>query len=112
MENLGRPEEAAEAYSNYLKSDMAHTIIGRINRAFYLSANHRYREAAVMFQSLDKALAVYSPSISLDWIHEYYLPKFEANLHAGCRDSALVQATKICETLDSTLTYYMHDEGS
>ena len=112
MENLGRPEEAAEAYSNYLKSDMAHTIIGRINRAFYLSANHRYREATVMFQSLDKALAVYSPSISLDWIHEYYLPKFEANLHAGCRDSALVQATKICETLDSTLTYYMHDEGS
>ena len=110
-EHLGKPEEAEEAYHAYLKSDMAHTIIGKINRAFYLSASHHYKEAADLFQTLDKALAVYSPSISLDWIHEYYLPKFEANLHAGRRDSAFVQAAMICETLDSTLTTYMHDEG-
>ncbi len=112
LEHLGRPDEAAEAYNKYLKSDMAHTVIGRLNRAFYLSASHHYREAAIIFQSLDKALAVYSPSISLDWIHEYYLPKFEANLNAGMRDSAYVQAAMICERLDTTLTKYMHDEGS
>ena len=112
LEHLGRPDEAAEAYNKYLKSDMAHSVIGRLNRAFYLSASHHYREAAVIFQSLDKALAVYSPSISLDWIHEYYLPKFEANLNAGLRDSAYAQAAMICERLDTTLTHYMHDEGS
>lgn len=110
-EHLGKPEEAEDAYHAYLKSDMAHTIIGKINRAFYLSASHHYKEAADLFQSLDKALAVYSPSVTLDWIHEYYLPKFEANLHAGRLDSAFVQATLICEELDSTLTTYMHDEG-
>ncbi len=112
LEHLGRKEEAKEAYNQYLKSDMAHTVIGRINRAYYLSASHHYREASIIFQSLDKALAVYSPSISLDWIHEYYLPKFEANLHAGRRDSAYVQAATICERLDTTLTKYMHEEAN
>jgi serine phosphatase RsbU (regulator of sigma subunit) len=90
---------------------MAHTILGKFNRAFYLSASKHYKEAADVFQQMDNVLAMYSPSISLDWIHEYYLPKFEANLHAGRRDSAFVQAEQICETLDSTLTTYMHDEG-
>ena len=110
-EYLGNPEEAEKAYHTYLKSDMAHTILGKLNRAFYLSASKHYKEAADIFQQLDNVLAMYSPSISLDWIHEYYLPKFEANLHAGRRDSAFVQAEQICETLDSTLTTYMHDEG-
>ena len=111
FEHLGKPEEAKEAYHTYLKSDMAHTILGKFNRAFYLSASKHYKEAADVFQQMDNVLAMYSPSISLDWIHEYYLPKFEANLHAGRRDSAFVQAEQICETLDSTLTTYMHDEG-
>lgn len=111
FEHLGKPEEAKEAYHTYLKSDMAHTILGRFNRAFYLSASKHYKEAADVFQHMDNVLAMYSPSISLDWIHEYYLPKFEANLHAGRRDSAFVQAEQICENLDSTLTTYMHDEG-
>lgn len=111
-EYLGKPEEAKQAYHTYLKSDMAHTILGRLNRAFYLSASKHYKEAADVFQQLDNVLAMYSPSISLDWIHEYYLPKYEANLHAGRRDSAFVQAEQICETLDSTLTTYLHDEGS
>ena len=111
FEHLGKPEEAKEAYHTYLKSDMAHTILGRFNRAFYLSASKHYKEAADVFQQMDNVLAMYSPSISLDWIHEYYLPKFEANLHAGRRDSAFVQAEQICENLDSTLTTYMHDEG-
>ena len=111
FEHLGKPEEAKEAYHTYLKSDMAHTILGRFNRAFYPSASKHYKEAADVFQQMDNVLAMYSPSISLDWIHEYYLPKFEANLHAGRRDSAFVQAEQICENLDSTLTTYMHDEG-
>ena len=111
FEHLGKPEEAKEAYHTYLKSDMAHTILGRFNRAFYRSASKHYKEAADVFQQMDNVLAMYSPSISLDWIHEYYLPKFEANLHAGRRDSAFVQAEQICENLDSTLTTYMHDEG-
>ncbi len=112
LEHIGKPEEAKEAYHQYLKSDMAHTILGKLNRAFYLSASHHYKEAADAFQTLDNYLNMYSPSISLDWIHEFYLPKFEANLHAGRRDSAFVQAEQICESLDSTLTTYMHDEGS
>ena len=111
LEHLGEPEEAEKAYHTYLKSDMAHTILGKLNRAFYLSASKHYKEAADIFQSLDNALAMYSPSISLDWIHEYYLPKYEANLHAGRKDSAFVLSKQICETLDSTLTTYMHDEG-
>ena len=112
LEHMGRKEEAKEAYAKYLKSDMAHTVIGRLNRAYYLSASHNYSEAATIFQSLDKALAVYSPSISLNWIHEYYLPKFETNLNAGLRDSAYMQAAMICERLDTTLTKYMHDEAN
>ncbi len=111
LEHLGRQNEAKEAYHTYLKSDMAHTILGKVNRAFYLSASHRYREAAKDFQSLDKFMSMYSPSVSLDWIHEFYLPKFKTNALAGRRDSAYVQAWQICETLDSALTNYMHDEG-
>ncbi len=110
-QHMGKEEDAKEAFQNFLKSDIANTEAGKINRAYYLLACHHYKDAADLFQSLDNALTVYSPSISLAWLHEYYLPKFQANLHAGNIDSANVQAMMICEALDTTLTAYMHNEG-
>lgn len=110
LQELDKPEEAAEAYKRFLETDYSKTGPGRINANEYLVVAQRYREAAENYRYLDKTLNDWGMGVSLDNIQLYLLPKYQANAKAGRRDSAVVAGTKILAILDSAITEKKNSE--
>lgn len=112
LEELGRSEEAAEAYRAYTASDYAQTDDGRSDACEYLIVAHRYDEAADNLKELDCMMDEWGYKLTLDNIQSYLLPKYRANAGAGRRDSAMVMATRICEALDSALAWQKNSDAA
>ena len=104
LQGLNKPDEAANAYLAFLKTDYSKTDAGRINANDYLVAAHRYQEAADNYRCLDKMMAEGGMELSLDNIQLYMLPKYMANKEAGRGDSARVAAQRILLELDEAIT--------
>ena len=106
LQGLKKPNEAAKAYQEFLKTDYSKTGQGRINANEYLIAAQRYSEAADNYRYLDQMFAQTGMELSLDNIQLYMLPKFRANMEAGRRDSTRIIATNLLSLLDSAITAY------
>lgn len=104
LQGLGKSDEAAKAYQEFLKTDYSQTGPGRINANDYLVAAERYHEAATNYRFLDKTLSDWGMELSLDNIQLYLLPKYRANAKAGRRDSARHTGMRILNLLDSAIT--------
>ena len=103
-QGLGKKEEAAQAYQNFLKTDYSKTGAGHIIANDYLVAAHRYREAANNYRYLDQVLGDMGMEKTLDNIQLYMLPKYQSNAEAGRMDSAIVAGKRILAVLDSAIT--------
>ena len=103
-QGLNKPDEAAQAYQAFLKTDYSRTGPGHINANDYLVAAQRYGEAAYNYRFLDQTLEHWGMEPSLDNIQLYMLPKYRANAEAGRRDSARVMGERILMLLDSAIT--------
>ena len=112
LEYLNRPKEAAAAYEAYLNTDKSKSPVGNINKADYLFAAKRYREAAKALEDLNHVLAMYGVGMTLDEIQNNYLRKFQANMLSGRRDTAVAVAIEVCEGLDSAITNYKNERSS
>ena len=104
LQGLDKPQEAAEAYQAFQKTDYSQTAPGRINANEYLVAAKRFKEAADNYRYLDQTLSGWGMELSLDNIQLYLLPKYRANAEAGRRDSALAAGRRILSILDSAIT--------
>ena len=104
LQGLNKPDEAAKAYKEFLKTNYSQTTLGRINANDYLVAAHRFREAADNYRNLDQMLSDRGMEPSLDNIQLYMLPKYRANAEAGRHDSARVMGAHILALLDSAIT--------
>ena len=105
LQGLNKPEEAAEAYKSFLKTDYSKTPAGHINANDYLVAAHRYAEASDNYRYLDQTLHDWGMEPStLDNIQLYLLPKYMASVQAGRGDSARVAAQRILYVLDEAIT--------
>ena len=104
LQGLGRQEEAAKVFDTFLTSKFSKTPEGRINANDYLFAANRWDEAADNYQSLDAMLGNQQGAYSIDNIQDMLLKKYQANLLAGRRDSALAVSKLICDSLDVALT--------
>lgn len=105
LEGLGREEEAAKAYDDYLRTRFSQTDEGRMEAAEFLAVAGRWDEAADNYAGLD-ALASGSGDVapfSLENIQKTELKKFRANKLAGRVDSANAVAQLICLALDSAI---------
>lgn len=100
LEGLDRKTEAANVYENYLNTDYSQTPEGRINANDYLVAANRWEEAADNYSSLDAILGQRKGSYSIDDIKDLVLKKYQANLLAGRRDSAIAVSLQISNALD------------
>ena len=98
-EGLGKPEEAAKAFDTFLATDYAKTPEGRIAANDYLIVAKRWGEAADNYQSLTALLGDSEDSYSLDNIQSLVLKKYQANLLAGRRDSAVAISMQLCDSL-------------
>ena len=99
LEGLGNADEAAKAFDAFLTTAYAKTPEGRIMANDYLIAAKRWGEAADNYQSLDALLDGNQGGYSLDNIQELVLKKYQANLLAGRRDSAVALSMLLCDSL-------------
>ena len=98
-EGLAKAEEAAKAFDAFQATDYAKTPEGRIAANDYLIAAKRWGEAADNYQSLTALLGDGEDSYSLDNIQSLVLKKYQANLLAGRRDSAITISMQLCDSL-------------
>lgn len=112
LQYLNRPVEAEAAYKAFLKTDKSKSPLGNVNKADYLFAARRYREAAKALEDLNHVLSMYGIGMSLDEIQNNYLRKFHANMLSGRRDTAVAVAIEVCEALDSAIMNYNHERSS
>ena len=103
LQPLGRVDEAAAAYQAYEATKYGKSSYGRIDATTYLMEAKRYEEAANYYRELDNVLNEWGIDYSLDNIRGFLSPKYQANLGAGRRDSALAVATQAFEVLDSAI---------
>jgi serine phosphatase RsbU (regulator of sigma subunit) len=99
LEGLGRTDEAARAFDAFRTSGYAKTPEGRIMANDYLIAAKRWGEAADNYQSLNTFLAEGEDSYTLENIQNLVLKKYQANLLAGRRDSAVAVGLLLCDSL-------------
>lgn len=107
----GKDKEAAQAYNEYLNTAFSKTLIGSTNRAYYLAAAHKWQDAAIAMEKVDEAMAPYVNDLSLDFIHDVYLKKYQVNMMAGRKDTATYVAHQICQDLDSAITHFTHEKA-
>lgn len=99
-QGLGKPEDANKAYVAFLTTQFSKTAEGRILANDYLAAAQRWDEAADNYRSLDAHLGnQQGGGYTIDNIKNLVLPKYQANLLAGRRDSALAVSGVICDSL-------------
>ena len=99
LQGLNKDEEAAKAYEKFLTTKFSKTPKGRIDANDYLTAAHRWDEAAENYNSLDAMMGETSKNYSLDNIENLVLKKYHTNLQAGRRDSAAKIAMDISNSL-------------
>ena len=99
LEGLGKADEAAKAFDTFRTTQFAKTPEGRIMANDYLFAAKRWGEAADNYQSLDALLGEGEDGYSLDNIQELVLKKYQANLLAGRRDTAVAVSMLLCDSL-------------
>lgn len=96
---LDKPEEASKVYEAFLATDFSKTPEGRILANDYLVAAQRWDEAAYNYRSLDAHLG--SAGYTIGNIKNMVLRKYQTNLQAGRRDSAIAVSLMICDSLEN-----------
>ena len=99
LEGLGNADEASKAFDAFQTTAYAKTPEGRIMANDYLITAKRWDEAADNYQSLDALLDGNQGGYSLDNIQELVLKKYQANLLAGRRDTAVALSMLLCDSL-------------
>ena len=100
----GRHADAEKAFAEYLSTQTAKQLGSIINSCRYLMATGRYEEAARNMAQLDAFMGENGYQPDLENIGRFMIPKFQVNLLAGRRDSALQVASQIAAAYESALS--------
>ena len=103
LEGLGKKEDAAKVFDAFRETDFSKTPEGRINANDYLIIANRWNEAADNYRSLDALLGEQKTPFTIETIQDMLLKKYQANLLAGRKDTALAVSKQICDTLSYAL---------
>ena len=112
LQGLGHEAEAKAAYNRALKTNYAKTVEGQYEAISYLMTAQRWQEAARSFERLDELNQRYERTLSLEYLHNILIPKYQANINAGKTDSALAVGSKIYQELDSAIVRMQRDDAA
>ena len=104
LEGLGRTSEADSAFDSFRKTHYSQTSDGAILAADYQMFTEKWKDAADSWSYLDEFRKQYASDYSMENIQLTFLKKYESNLRAGRKDSAMAVAMNILSHLDSTIT--------
>ena len=103
LEGLGRHEEAASEYDEYMQTDFAQTPEGLTNATEYLTLAQRWEEAVDCYRMFSNYLSLDSLLYTLDQVQHFMLKKYNAYMMINSIDSANALARTICMSLDSII---------
>ena len=103
LEGLGKKGEADKAFAEFEKTHYSQTADGAILAADYQMFAKKWKDAAESWSYLDEFRKEFSADYSLENIQLTFLKKYESNLMAGRKDSAMATAMDILAHLDSTI---------
>ena len=103
LEGLGKKEDAAKVFEAFCETRFSKTPEGRINANDYLVIADRWNEAADNYRSLNTLLDKQQDPFTIETIKDMLLKKYQANLLAGRRDTALAVSKQICDSLSHAL---------
>ena len=103
LEGLGKKEDAAKVFDAFCETSFSKTPEGRVNANDYLIIANRWNEAADNYRSLDALLGEQKTPFTLETIQDLLLKKYQANLLAGRKDTALAVSKQICDSLSYAL---------
>ena len=104
LEGLGRLNEADSAFASFRQTQYSQTSDGAILAADYQMFAGKWKDAADSWSYLDEFRKMYASDYSMENIQLTFLKKYESNLMAGRKDSAMAVAMDILANLDSTIT--------
>ena len=104
LEGVGRKDEAAKLYEDFLETSYSLTAEGLILGSEYLRQAGLWNDAADNLRSTEKLIREYGVDYSLQTIQEWMLKKFYVNMMAGRIDTARTVSVQIVEHLDSAIT--------
>ena len=104
LEGLGRSSEADSAFASFRQTQYSQTSDGAILAADYQMFAEKWKDAADSWSYLDDFRKQYASDYSMENIQLTFLKKYESNLRAGRKDSAMAVAMNILSHLDSTIT--------
>jgi len=103
LEGVGRKAEADNVFKEFRKTHYSQTPDGAILAADYQMFAKKWKDAAESWSHLDEFRKQFSNDYSLENIQLTFLKKYESNLMAGRKDSAIATAMAILSHLDSTI---------
>lgn len=103
LEGVGRKAEADSVFTEFRKTHYSQTPDGAILAADYQMFARKWKDAAESWSHLDEFRKQFSNDYSLENIQLTFLKKYESNLMAGRKDSAMATAMAILSHLDSTI---------
>ena len=103
LEGIGKKVEADSAFAAFRRTQYSQTPDGAILAADYQMFAKKWKDAAESWSRLDEFRKQYSDDYSLENIQLTFLKKYESNLMAGRKDSAMATAMDILAHLDSTI---------
>ena len=103
LEGLGKKAEADSAFAEFRRTHYGQTPDGAILAADYQMFAKKWKDAAESWSYLDEFRKEFSSDYSLENIQLTFLKKYESNLMAGRKDSAMATAMDILAHLDSTI---------
>ena len=106
---LKKPREAATAYQNYLGTEYANSMNGRINRISYLGAKGDYQAAADLCPLVDTLLSKRNKRMTFDVIKGYLSYQYSMYRKAHRDQQALKTADRITAAIDSALVWQKQD---
>ena len=104
LEGLGRRQEAAAVYDEYMRTAFSRTAEGRLLVNDYLEAAGRWAEAADNYAAADSLPREYGTEMTLERIQNEMLKKYHANVKAGRYETATAVSRKISDNLDQAIT--------
>ena len=104
LQGMGRSSEADSAFASFRQTQYSQTSDGAILAADYQMFAEKWKDAADSWSYLDDFRKQYASDYSMENIQLTFLKKYESNLRAGRKDSAMAVAMNILSHLDSTIT--------
>ena len=108
---LNRPQEAEQYFNEFLKTTYSQTAFGHVKSGTYYYETQRYSQAADAYKWMDRLFKDYNLSPTFDNL-DFVVEKFNANLKAGRKDSALAMAVYALNFVDSALVRQKNSEAA